>query len=245
MHETEYRIIRPSGEVRWILGRGRITRDAEGRPWRYAGVDFDITGRKQQEEHLRVVMAELLHRTNNLLAVVQGVARQSARNAAGLEDFVPAFNARLQGLSHSGSLLARQDWRGAPLDVLIRGQTAPFAEAHRIVLDGPPVLLSPKATQNIGLALHELCTNAMKYGALSLPNGRVHVSWTLNEFGLRLVWSEEGGPSVTQPTRSGFGRVVTEEMISAALGAEVTTEFASTGLRWTLELPAAEFSSGG
>jgi PAS domain S-box-containing protein len=243
-YEVEYRIIRPSGEQRWIFGRGRVTRDADGVPWRNSGVDLDITERKKAEEHLRLVMGELLHRTNNLLAVVQGVARQSARRAEKFEDFIPAFGARLQGLGESGSLLARQDWRGAPLDALIRGQVAPFAEPSRFVLDGAPVLLSPKAAQNIGLALHELCTNALKYGALSVPGGRVRVSWAPIPEGLRLVWEEEGGPRVAPPTRTGFGRVVTEPMIEKALGAFVKTEFAPQGVRWTLDLPAEEFGPG-
>src|SRR5262249_6501017 len=99
--ESEYRVVRPNGEIRWIFGRGRVTRDAAGVPRLYSGVDLDITDRRQQEEHLRVVMGELLHRSNNLLTVVQGLAQQTVRGSKSLEDFVPTFSARLQGLSQS------------------------------------------------------------------------------------------------------------------------------------------------
>jgi PAS domain S-box-containing protein len=243
-YETEYRIVRPSGEQRWIFGRGKVTRDEGGQPWRYAGVDLDVTERKHQEEHLRVVMGELLHRTNNLLSVVQGMSRQTARGSHSLEDFVPVFNARLRGLGVSSSLLAREEWRGARLDELVRAQVAPFAEAHRFELSGPEIVLSPKAVQNLGLALHELGTNAIKYGALSVAGGRVRVSWEITGDGqLRLVWKETGGPPVQPPSRAGFGRVVTEQMIAASLGATVETGFEPDGVEWVVGVPPAEFAA--
>lgn len=245
-YEAEYRIIRPTGEERWIFGRGRVTRDAGGRPWRYSGVDIDITARKQQEEHMRTVMRELLHRTNNMLAVVQGLARQTASRSDSIPDFTTSFNARLRGLSESNMLLAREDWRGARLDQLLHGQTAPFADDRRFLLDGPPVLLTPRAVQNLGLAFHELCTNAVKYGALSVPQGTVRVAWSVVEHRgepwLRITWQESGGPPVAPPTRSGFGRVVTERTIAATLDAVVETRFDPTGVIWTIDLPPAEFT---
>lgn len=239
--EGEYRIRRPNGDERWIFGRGRISRDREGRPWRYSGVDIDVTDRKEQEKHLHVVMGELLHRTNNLMTVVQSLAQQTATGSHALSDFVPAFTARLQGLSRSNALLARAEWRGAPLDELIRAQASILAGPERFVLEGPPVLVSPRAVQNIGLALHELCTNATKYGALSVPDGRVHIHWTREADRLCLSWVEEGGPPVVPPTRKGFGRVVAEQNLAAALNAEVETRFAPDGLRWTARLPPEEF----
>jgi PAS domain S-box-containing protein len=245
-YDAEYRIIRPSGELRWIFGRGRVTRDAEGRPWRYAGVDIDVTERKQQEEHLRVVMAELLHRTNNMLAVVQGLARETARRTQRAQDFLPSFTARLKGLGVSSALLARGDWRGALLEDLLRAQVAPFGAGDRFDLSGPRVLLSPRAVQNLGLAFHELATNAIKYGALSVPRGRVSVIWEIvmeeAERRLRLVWREHDGPVVAQPTRTGFGRVVSEKLLSSALRARVQVNYEPAGLVWLLELPASEFT---
>jgi len=236
--EGEYRITTAAGDERWIFGRGRVSRDAAGKPWRYAGVDIDITDRKAQEAHLHLVMGELLHRSNNLLAVVQGLAQQTSRHAQNLEDFVPAFSARLRGLAQSSTLLAREDWRGASLDELLRAQLKPFAGEERFELDGPEVILTPKAVQSFGLALHELGTNAVKYGALSVPAGRIRIAWSLENGALRLDWKEHSGPPVSPPTRKGFGRVVAEQMLASALGAEVETRFATDGLEWTVRLPA-------
>lgn len=241
--EAEYRIITASGQERWIFGRGRVTRDGRGVPWRYSGVDIDITERKAQEAHLRVVMGELLHRTNNLLSVVQGLAQQTARSSSDLAQFVPNFTARLQGLAQSSALLAREEWRGAALRDLIEAQVSPFAAAERFELDGPKVMLSPKAVQNLGLALHELCTNAVKYGALSSAAGHVRVSWTADGEGLRLVWKEVDGPAVQSPTRQGFGRVVAEQLLASALSAVVDTSFAPDGLQWTLVMPLAHIQA--
>ena len=239
--EGEYRIITRSGDERWIFGRGRVTRDGHGVPWRYSGVDIDITERKAQEAHLRVVMGELLHRTNNLLMVVQGLAQQTARSSASLADFVPVFSARLQGLAQSSTLLAREDWRGVALDELVAAQVAPFAAPERFELSGPKVILTPKAVQNLGLALHELGTNAVKYGALSAPAGRARVSWSVDGDSLRVVWKELGGPPVPPPRRQGFGRVVAEQLLATALGAAVDTNFAADGLEWTLVMAAEHF----
>lgn len=130
-YDSEYRIIRPSGEVRWIFGRGRVTRNSDGIPWRYSGIDIDITERKKQEEHLRLVMGELQHRTNNLLTVVQGLAQQTARNSISLTDFVPMFSGRLQGLANSNQLLAREEWRGAGLRDLVETQVGGLDRDHR------------------------------------------------------------------------------------------------------------------
>jgi PAS domain S-box-containing protein len=242
-YESEYRIIRPSGEERWIFGRGRVTRDASGEPWRYAGVDIDVTERKERDEHLRTVMSELLHRTNNLLTVVQSLARQTGRDSVDIVSFLETFNARLEGLGESSRLLIAQDWRGAPLDALIRAQIGHFAEARRFELRGQAVTLSPKAAQSLGLALHELCTNAVKYGALSQPDGKVRVIWEIDDLHLHLSWTEIDGPPVSPPTRSGFGRVVCEQMVASALNATVRTSFEPTGLHWSAIIPDTEYAA--
>ena len=189
-----------------------------------------------------MVMGELLHRTNNLLAVVQGLARQTGRDSPNLEAFLTSFNARLEGLGESSRLLARQNWRGAPLDELVRAQTRHFTSPDRFALNGPAVSLSPKAAQSIGLALHELCTNALKYGALSHPSGKVRVSWEIRDKTLHLVWKEVDGPPVVPPSRSGFGRVVSEQMVASALNATVKTTFQSDGISWAADLPETEYS---
>ena len=243
-YEAEYRIIRPDGETRWIFGRGRVIRDATGMPVRYSGIDIDITDRKHREDQLRVVMRELLHRTNNLLAVIQAMVHQTARTSTGLNDFERRFGARIRGLAHSNELLVRQDWRGGLVDDLVRAQLAPFMDAGsaRLSLAGPPVMLKPQAVQNIGLALHELATNASKYGSLSMPEGRIIIDWHLpgpdvepRLFMLR--WRELAGPPVKPPKRKGFGRFVVESMIKQALDAEVSIDFSRSGLVWTVEIP--------
>jgi len=151
------------------------------------------------------------------------------------------FSARLQGLAQSSTLLAREDWRGVALDELVAAQVAPFAAAERFELSGPKVILTPKAVQNLGLALHELGTNAVKYGALSAPAGRARVSWSVDGDSLRVVWKELGGPPVPPPRRQGFGRVVAEQLLATALGAAVDTNFAADGLEWTLVMAAEHF----
>jgi PAS domain S-box-containing protein len=242
-YESEYRIIRPSGEQRWIFGRGSVVRDQNGKPWRYAGVDIDVTDRKERDEHLRLVTRELLHRTNNLLTVVQGMARQTGRDSQDISSFLHTLNARLEGLAESNRLLALGEWRGASLETLIRAQIGRFADETRFDLEGPKVGLSPKATQSLGLAFHELCTNATKYGALANAEGQVRVRWEVEDTGLHLEWQETGGPAVTPPSRSGFGRVVSEQMIATSLNATVRTVFEPGGLRWTVELPNAEYTA--
>lgn len=171
-------------------------------------------------------------------------ASRSKRFAArSLEDFRSIFSSRLLGLAQSTSLLAEEEWRGGAIDRLVQRQIAPFAEERRFSVSGPGVLLSPKAVQNLGLAFHELCTNAIKYGSLSVPDGRVEVTWEISVDGcLLLRWEERGGPPVTAPTRKGFGRVVAEQAIESALDAQVSTVFATEGLLWSLRLPEGEFS---
>ena len=240
-YDSEYRVVRPSGEVRWIFGRGRVARTADGTPWRYSGIDIDITERKKQEEHLRLVMSELQHRTNNLLAIIQGLAQQTARNSQSLDDFLPKFSSRLQGIAGSNVLLSQAQWRGAQLRDLLERQVTPFADLERFDFDGPPTMLSSKAVQTLGMAFHELCTNAMKYGALAVPTGRVRVSWHVDGDALAVRWEETGGPLVNPPTRKGFGRVVAEQVVATSLGGRVVTDFLPGGIVWTMHLPQSEF----
>lgn len=200
----------------------------------------------RREERLRFIARELHHRTKNMLAIVQAISNQIGSRSASQEDFQMQFSQRLQGLSHSLDLLVAEDGRGAWIADVVRSQLEPFGEVDgvRIVATGPAVFLTPEAAQNIGLALHELGTNATKYGALSVPEGVITVHWELGRVGIgrtcfRLMWREINGPKVTAPTRRGFGHVVLQRTTGQALQGKVNHEFAADGVRWTLEVPGA------
>jgi PAS domain S-box-containing protein len=219
-------------------------RDAEGRIIGASKIARDIGESKRQADHIRFLMREMSHRMNNLLTVVQAMAQQTARSNDNYSDFTTRLNARLQGLASSNNLLVQQGWKGARIEDLVRLQLKPFVlDLERFEAVGPTILLTPEAAQSIGLALHELATNASKYGALSNQTGRVRVQWEIgadvSEPHFQLVWQESGGPQVASPTRKGFGTVVLETMTRSALACEAVTEFAKEGLRWTLRCPAS------
>lgn len=247
-YPTEYQIVRPDGKVLWVQGRGRvIARTPDGKAARVANIVVDITERKKAQEHIQQLMAEVSHRSKNLLAVVQAIASRTVRTARTLKEFGESFSERLQGIAASQDLLVQGNWHGAPLAELVRQQLAPYAEAgsNRLSIDGPDVVLTSGATQAIGLALTELATNAIKHGAWSVPEGRVAVAW--NHEGtderaprLRLSWVESGGAPVAPPTHKGFGHIVIENMVAQSTGGDVTIEFDQKGLRWTLVMPAAK-----
>ena len=207
-YEVEYRIIRPSdGELRWIFGRGRTVRDGQGKPVRYSGVDIDITDRKRAEEHVRLLMGELNLRANNLLTVVQALAHQSA-DSADARGFAQRLAQRIAGLAASNSLLVSGKWQGVELATLVRSQLAPFAAnlEARVRMKGPSLRLTPSAAQAVGMALHELATNAVKHGALGSDHGTIGIDWSVSEQAgeshFRITWAECGGPPVTPPRRT-------------------------------------------
>ena len=237
-YESEYRIIRPSdGQMRWIFGRGRLIRDASGRPVRYSGVDLDVTERKLAEEHVRRLMQEVNHRANNLLAVVQAMAQHIAYSGDA-RDFVGRFSHRLSALAASNNLLVSGKWQGVEVARLCDSQFAPFGAAARLKASGPALKLRPQAAQAIGMALHELATNAAKYGALSNSTGSVAVRWSLEQERFTIDWRERGGPAVAAPQRTGFGHTVIAQMTEQTLAGEVSLDFAPEGVRWRLACPA-------
>jgi PAS domain S-box-containing protein len=249
---AEYRVVRPDGSVIWLSGRGQVAaRGADGKAQRLVSVMMDITERKEAEEHIQFLMREMSHRSKNLLSVIQAIAGQTVRSAGTIEEFETRFNRRLHGLAASHDVLVDQSWQGAPLAELMRLQLAPFVEtdSSRLELTGPHVLVTAQAAQAIGVAVHELATNAAKYGALSRSTGTVKISWTFDDEGaeprlLRLNWTEHGGPPVTVPSSKGFGHVVIERMVANSLDGEVAIDYATQGLRWTLSIPAANVVSG-
>src|SRR6478752_1955721 len=171
----------------------------------------DVTERKEGEAHLRLLLRELTHRSKNLLAVIQAMARQTARHTGSVESFLVQFAARLQALASSHDLLVRESWHGASLGELIRSQLGGYLDgpADRVSIDGPSIALKPEAAQNLGLALHELAVNAAKFGALSVPAGRVSITWiqrqSVEDGSVVLDWQEQLGPKVKIRRRKGFG----------------------------------------
>ncbi len=211
----------------------------------------NITERKQQADHLQILMKELQHRTNNLFTVIQAMARQTARHSANFAEFETQFAARIQGLSASNLLLIDQHWKGVLLETLVHTQLAPFigVEEGRLATDGPAVVMTPETVQTLGMALHELATNAAKYGALSSSGGKILVNWRFDDDNSApdtfwLEWREQGGPAVKPSKRKGFGHFVTDQMVTRGLDARIEADFAPDGLRWTIQMPA-EHARGG
>jgi two-component sensor histidine kinase len=247
-YEIEYRVIgQTDGVERWVSVRGR-TFFENGRAIRVLGTARDITQRKQREQHVRVLLRELVHRSKNLLAVVQAMARQTATGSLSVDEFQRKFSARLQALSMAHDLLVSQDWRGASMRDLVRAQMAYCLDVDRAEvdaharIDGPKVMLSPEAAQNIGLALHELAANAMSYGALSCAGGTVSLCWRIEENRFIVDWREAGGPDVATPRREGFGHKVLRRLVAMALDGTATLAFPREGFSWSLSIPATHVS---
>jgi two-component sensor histidine kinase len=184
-------------------------------------------------------MGEINHRAKNMLSVVDAIAHQTASRSP--EDFVERFSERVQALSASQDLLVRNDWQGVDVEDLVRAQLAHFADliGSRIILQAAKLRLKPASAQAIGLALHELATNAGKYGALSTDNGQVNISWGIENDAFTMSWIERGGPFVPPPGRRGFGTTVMEAMAARSLGGSVDLDFPSSGVTWRLTCPAA------
>ena len=199
---------------------------------------------KEREAHIRFIADELSHRTKNLLAVVTGIARRTARGSDDVAQFLPSFSARLSALSQCHDLLVRDNWYGSPISDLVAAQLKPFGEVNqgRIEADGPAMVLKPNAVQHLGLAIHELATNAAKHGALSNETGLVSVGWDLDRpsHTAQVRWSERDGPPVAPPERHGFGHVVIDEIVPRALAGRGTVEYRPEGVRWTFEFPFDE-----
>lgn len=197
---------------------------------------------REQLEQIRLLMGELAHRNKNVMAVLQAIARQISRRSSTLEEFQTNFDTRIAALVRSNDLLFGATGSKGRLAELVHAQLSPFVgpDSPRVDISGPDISLSPTAIQSLGLAFHELATNATKYGALSTPAGKVSVSWTTGDGSiLDLVWREEGGPAVAPPTRSGFGSIVIERLTGQNLGGEVDYRFEPGGIVWRLKAPIA------
>ena len=239
----EYRIVRPGGEVRWIESRSFISYDEDNEPRRVAGLNIDVTAHRRAEDHQQMLIAELDHRVKNVLATVAAVAGSTLQSSPSMQHFVAALDSRIRALASTHELLSTRRWQGLPLYDLVWRQLSPYAARNNTRAIGPDVLLKAEAGQAVAMVLHELVTNAAKYGALSTNKGRISVQWRWPHSGAegdRLIidWREVDGPIVTVPGKSGYGTSVINELVPYELGGKVDFEFSRTGVRCRLEIPA-------
>lgn len=228
-------MIQPTGDVRWCQLVAAASLGAGGKPVRISGVTTDITFRKEAEARQTLLAREVDHRAKNALAVVQAIVRLAKRDT--IDDYVSAVEGRVSALAQTHELLSRTRWEGADMLQLILEEIAPYNdELQRVVAVGPAVLLTPEDAQTIAMALHELATNAAKYGALSVQSGRVDISWSHFEDRLRLTWSESAGPPVQAPSRTGFGTRIILSSFKGGNRGSAEFNWRGEGLQCTLEL---------
>jgi PAS domain S-box-containing protein len=232
------RDLRKDGSIVWIRRTVSCVRRSDGSIDYFVSVVEDISARKRAEEQVRLLMREAKHRVRNLLGLVQVIARQTAGNVDG---FIERFTERIQALAANQDLLDQGQRQGTDLDDLVHTHLAHFADliGSRIRAHGPKLHLNATAAEAIGLALHELATNAGKYGALSTDAGWVDVGWHADSDTITMSWMERGGPPVRAPDHRGFGTTVIDRMVKRAVDGEVQLNYASSGLEWRLSCPAA------
>lgn len=234
-YEYEARAIRPdNGRTIWIRSAGIFVRDDKGAVTSYYGLLEDITQRKIDEAQRDRFVAELDHRVKNVLASVQSLAAQSARKTTSVDVFLKNFAGRLEAMASAHTLLTATRWRGAEIGNIAAAELGGLAPGQAR-WEGPEIVLNPRATNSLTLALHELTTNALKFGALSVEGGRIEVRWRmLDDGGFELTWQEKGGPSVSPPSHQGFGSTLLQRVTGRELGGSATVEFRADGVRATL-----------
>jgi PAS domain S-box-containing protein len=209
---------------------------ADGKVIGASKIARDITERKRAQLRHELLAREIHHRTKNLFAVVQAVVSRSFADKSTLQEAETAVLSRLRSLAQTHVMLIEKEWQGADIAEVVRSEMGPYAD--RVTIEGPPVMLTSQAAQNFALALHELATNAAKYGALSNPAGRVHISWSVvkpnGHRQFRFRWQEHSGPPVEAPTRRGFGSAVLEQVMAEYFDMPPRIEFAATGVRYEL-----------
>jgi len=245
-YRCQYRIRQPDDSYLWIEASGRCEHDDDGRPTCFAGLMVDVQERKLAELQQRTMINELNHRVKNTLAIVQSLAAQSFTGAASVDAAAEVFNARLISLSHAHDVLTREHWRSALLSDLVQqmAHSHNFRGSERFEIDGPQVRLSPQNALSFALALHELATNAIKYGALGDRGGGVRIHWRISENAgrrlLHLDWIEHGGPPVRPPARKGFGTRLIERSLNPARNGAVSLDYRESGLACHIAMPLPE-----
>jgi two-component sensor histidine kinase/DNA-binding response OmpR family regulator len=237
--QAEFRIKRPNGEIRWCLGTAAPSLDSQGRIVRISGVTVDITDRKQAEERQTLLAREVDHRAKNALALVQSIVRLT--RASSIEDYTAAVEGRIRALSRAHTILSASRWQGADIRGLVEEELAPFrtGEASKAVTAGPNISLQPAAAQSLALALHELVSNAAKYGALSSSSGRLQLNWSLQQEKLVVEWVEKCESAIGTLSAPGFGTRIVKASIEGQLGGQAHFDWRPEGLRCTLTIPLA------
>lgn len=249
-YRCEYRARNALGEYRWVEASGRVELSADGTPLRFPGVAVDIAARREAEERERLLAREVDHRAKNLLGVIQSVVQLTRGDDVG--ELKTAVTGRIQALARAHSLLAAGRWEGVELGALVHEELAAFGRegSDRIRIEGARLRLRPGASQALALAIHELATNAAKYGALSVEAGSVHVAWRQrgtsgDSSQLELIWTERGGPAVqAPPEQRGFGSTVIRSSVERQLGGSLDLQWAAAGLVCRMVLPAAQLAEG-
>jgi two-component sensor histidine kinase len=241
--------IRQIADMAERIGKGEIVSPVETRITEANQVAVALSNasfdRSEAEDRIHLILHELVHRTKNILTLVQAMMRQLGRQDTTMPEFQKAISTRLHGLGKSIEALAKEQWAGVRLMRVIEIHLSTFEAGDRLLVSGEDFMLKAEAVQNLGLVLHELATNSVKYGALSVPHGRVRISWDDvapgddGEPKIRLVWQESGGPPVTEPSRKGFGTTIIQRHAVAAFGGQVDVEFRPEGLVWRLVAPRA------
>jgi len=240
-YDVEYRIFTSTSEQRWLSVEGDLQRRADGTPLTLAGFSTDISKRKFAEEHRTVLARELTQRVKNTLATVHAVVSQTLRDATSLEDAATAVSGRIASLGAAQELLIQDEVEGAAIGDIVDRALLPFNDRDRtrFSVAGPYVRLSPEITLALAMALHELPTNAIKYGALSVPKGRITIEWSIKEGDgdrrLFFCWTERDGPPVTPPTRTGFGTRMIERVLRRHVRGDAAIHYPVTGVRFEIE----------
>jgi PAS domain S-box-containing protein len=238
-HQMEFRIRRPSGQIRWCMTSAAASIGENGEVNRISGVTFDVTERKASEEKQTLLAREVDHRAKNALALVQSILRLTQADT--LPQYTATVEGRIRALSRAHTILSQSRWQGANLRGLIDEELAPFMlSGNTVDIEGPDALLNPASAQTIALALHELATNAAKYGALSVPQGRLSLSWSLQDQIVQFNWRENGGPRTAAPNRKGFGTRIIVASIEQQLGGKVLLNWHSEGLLCSFTIPLSK-----
>jgi PAS domain S-box-containing protein len=237
VRQTEFRVVRPSGEVRRCVGVAAARLDRAGKLARVSGVTIDITERKKAEEHQALLSREVDHRAKNALAIVQAIVRLT--RAPDIGAYMAAIEGRIGALSRVHSLLSKARWEGAEIASIAAEEMQPYHdhERQRFETEGPAILLPPAIGQTLGLAFHELATNAAKYGALSVASGRTKLAWRLDPSHLHIEWIETGGPMVHAPSTAGFGMKTILAAVERQLHGRAAFDWRQEGLRCVLSIP--------